>query len=89
MPSEWWEPWCRTVNEGNIQKGKVLDSRLLMSGMTESPSCHSRRPPLSFPRFLAGIQSEQVFSRIQSGVIFLWQGEHDRRVVGTMVSDGQ
>ena len=52
------------------------------------PCCHSCRPPLSFPRFLAGIQSEQVFSRIQSGVISLWQGEHDRRVVGAMVSDG-
>ena len=35
MISEWWEPWCRTVNEGNIQQGKVLDSRLLTAGMTE------------------------------------------------------
>ena len=49
------------------------------------PCCHSPQRPavisaaslLSFPRFLAGIQSEQAFSRIQSGVISLWQGEHD------------
>ena len=35
MTDEWWEPWCRTVNEGNIRQGKVLDSRLQTSGMTE------------------------------------------------------
>ena len=89
MTSEWWEPWCRTGNEGNIRQGKALDSRLQTSGMTEPPSCHSRGPLLSFPRFLAGIQSEQFFSRIQSGVIFLWQGEHDLQVVEAMASDGQ
>ena len=34
MTAEWQAPWCRTVNEGNIQPGKTLDSRLQMSGMT-------------------------------------------------------
>ena len=29
--------------------------------------CHSPGPSLSFPRFLAGIQSKQSFSRVQSG----------------------
>ncbi len=52
-------------------------------------SRHSRSPFLSFPRFLAGIQSEQSFSRGQSGVISLRQGEHALRVVGAMMSDGQ
>ena len=41
---------------------------------------------LSFPRFLAGIQSTQSCSRGQLGVISLRQGEHDRRVGRAMVS---
>ena len=35
MTTEWRAPWCRTVNEGNIQQEKTMDSRLPTSGMTE------------------------------------------------------
>ena len=46
-------------------------------------------PVGSFPRFLAGIQSNPSFSGGQSGVIFLREGGHAFRVVGGMVADGQ
>ena len=39
-------------------------------------------PVLSFPRFLAGIQSNPSFSGVQSGIIFLREGGHALRVVG-------
>ena len=56
----------------------------------QAPPCHSRSPPsLSFPRFLAGIQSKQSCPRGQSGIISLRQGEHDRRLARSMVSDDQ
>ena len=53
-------------------------SRHSHSAILPQPLLSFPRPPLlSFPRLLAGIQSEQAFSRIQSGVISLWQGKHD------------
>ena len=46
-------------------------------------------PSLSFPQFLAGIQSTQSCSSVQSGGIPLRQDKHDRRMVSATVSDGQ
>ncbi len=59
------------------------------SGLPRPSFCHSLPLFLSFPQFLAGIQSKQSCFRVHSGVISLRQGEHARRVVSAMVSDGQ
>ncbi len=44
ITAEWRAPWCRTVNEGNIQQEKTMDSRLQTSGMTEGVSGITRQP---------------------------------------------
>ena len=76
------EPLNVFIGPNASGKSNIIDTPHVLSR-------HSRGPFLSFPRFLAGIQSEHSFSRGQSGVISLRQGEHALRVVGAMVSDGQ
>ena len=44
ITAEWRAPWCRTVNEGNVQQEKTMDSRLQTSGMTEGMSGMTRQP---------------------------------------------
>ncbi len=65
-------------------------SRMPLPGLPTVPfPAFPQAPFLSFPQFLAGIQSKQSCPRGQSGVISLRQGEHDRRLARSMVSDDQ